>query len=273
MIISAVDENGKVQTETLGYGDIWYFPKGVAHTVHGLAEDNEYLLVFDDGNFDKPGTTFNIDDWLSKTPRHILAKNFGVPESVFSRLPSTNPYIKNGSLSTSEVVPGSAGTLNGDESFVWRTFQHPPEKIAGDGGKFYKIDSTNFKASKTLAATFVILKPGGLRELHWHPNAQEWLYFHKGEAKATVFTGNGNARTIDFRAGDTAVFPDNSGHYIENTGTEDLIWIEVYKSDRVADISLQQWLALTPADIVANVLNVNIEFVETLKKEKLVLIA
>lgn len=62
-------------------------------------------------------------------------------------------------------------------------------------------------------------------------------------------------------------------HYIENTGTEDLIWIEVYKADRVADISLQQWLALTPADIVANVLNIDINFVETLKKEKLVLIA
>jgi hypothetical protein len=62
-------------------------------------------------------------------------------------------------------------------------------------------------------------------------------------------------------------------HYIENTGDEDLVWIELYKSDRVADISLQQWLALTPADIVANVLNVDIDFVETLKKEKLVLIA
>ena len=62
-------------------------------------------------------------------------------------------------------------------------------------------------------------------------------------------------------------------HYIENTGDKDLIWIEVYKSDRVADISLQQWLALTPADVVANVLNIDIEFVETLKKEKLVLIA
>jgi hypothetical protein len=64
-----------------------------------------------------------------------------------------------------------------------------------------------------------------------------------------------------------------ASHYIENTGTEDLIWIEIYKADRVADISLQQWLALTPADIVANVLNVPIDFVDSLKKEKQVLIA
>lgn len=63
-------------------------------------------------------------------------------------------------------------------------------------------------------------------------------------------------------------------HYIENTSeTEDLVWIEVYKSDRVADISLTQWLALTPADIVAATLNVSTSFVESLKKEKQVLIA
>lgn len=104
------------------------------------------------------------------------------------------------------------------------------------------------------------------------PQAEEWLYFHQGKAQATAFIGNGNARTIDFQAGDTAVFPDNSGHYIENVGDEDLVWIEIYKSDRVADIPLTQWLALTPADIVANVLKVPIDFARSLKKEKPVLI-
>jgi oxalate decarboxylase len=63
-------------------------------------------------------------------------------------------------------------------------------------------------------------------------------------------------------------------HYIENTSdTEDLVWIEIYKSDRVADIPLTQWLALTPADIVAQTLKVPISFVEKLKKEKQVLIS
>lgn len=66
---------------------------------------------------------------------------------------------------------------------------------------------------------------------------------------------------------------DTCSHYIENVGTDDLIWIEIYKSDRVADISLTQWLALTPADLVANVLKVPLEFAKSLKKEKQVLIA
>lgn len=59
------------------------------------------------------------------------------------------------------------------------------------------------------------------------------------------------------------------GHYIENTSdTEKLVWLEFYKSDRVADISLAQWLALTPADTVATTLKVDIEVVQNIKKEK-----
>ncbi|KAF5550126.1 oxalate decarboxylase [Fusarium phyllophilum] len=273
VLISAVDEFGRYQEEVLNYGDIWYFPKGAAHTVQGLADENEYLLVFDEADFDKIGTTFMVDDWINHTPKSILAKNFGVNASVFENVTSPNPYILPGTPTRRNVTDGPAGKLSGNSSFVYRTFQHDPEKIGGTGGNFWKIDSTNFPASKTLAATFVTLKPGGLRELHWHPNAEEWLYFHQGTARATVFIGNAAARTFDFSAGDTAAFPDNSGHYIENTSEdEDLIWIEVYKSDRVADISLTQWLALTPPDVVAQTLNVSIGFVESLKKEKQVLI-
>ena len=50
-----MDENGAYTAETLNYGDIWYFPKGAAHTIQGLADENEYLLVFDESDFDKIG--------------------------------------------------------------------------------------------------------------------------------------------------------------------------------------------------------------------------
>jgi oxalate decarboxylase len=217
-------------------------------------------------------TSFNLDDWIAKTPKHILAKNFGVPESVFANIPSPNPYITNSTLSTLDVTGGN-GELTGNSSYVYHTFQHPSEDVPGGGGLFYKIDSTNFPIAKTIASTFVVLEPKGLRELHWHPTGEEWLYFHEGHARATVFIGSGNSRTFDFSTGDTAVFPDNSGHYIENTSeTQNLTWIEIYKSDHVADVSLTQWLALTPADIAAAILKLPIEFVENLKKEKQVLI-
>jgi oxalate decarboxylase len=61
---------------------------------------------------------------------------------------------------------------------------------------------------------------------------------------------------------------------VENTSeTEKLVWIEIYKSDRVEDISLTQWLALTPPEIVAQTLNISLSVVEGLKKEKQLIVA
>lgn len=168
IIVSGVDQDGKYQIDKLSEGDIWYFPKGVAHTVQGLEDENEFLLVFDDGDFDAVGTTFNIDDWLSHTPKEVLAKNFGLPESTFADIPSPNPYILASTPSTRNVTGGNVAV--GNSSFVYHTFQHKSVPVPGRGGTFYIIDSTNFPIATTIAATYVKLEPKGLRELHWHPN-------------------------------------------------------------------------------------------------------
>ncbi|KAL9610497.1 MAG: hypothetical protein Q9167_004806 [Letrouitia subvulpina] len=266
--VAAVDEKGRNQVDTLQVGDIWYFPKGQAHTIQGLDDENEYLLAFDDGNFDATGTTFNVDDWITHTPKSILAKNFGVDESIFDTVPQKDPYIAKGNVSKPEI-DSPYGKLEGNSSYVYKLSQKDVPPAPGGGGTLAIVDSTNFPIATTIAAAVVNLEPGGLRELHWHPNAEEWLYFHQGTARATIFLGGAIARTFDFSAGDTAVFPDNSGHYIENTSkTERLIWIELYKSDRVADISLTQWLALTPPEIVAETLKIPRDVVDRLKKEK-----
>ncbi|KAI9804387.1 MAG: hypothetical protein M1825_001285 [Sarcosagium campestre] len=268
VLVSAVDENGKSQVARVNEGDIWYFPKGSAHTINGLDDENEYLLVFDEGDFDAKGTTFNVDDWIAHTPKDILAKNFGVNASVFDNTPKVNPYILPTEVSEGKV-DNPNGNLEGNSSYVYYASKENVPEVPGGGGTIQIVDSRNFPISKTLAAAIVTVKPKGHRELHWHPNAEEWLYFHKGKARATVFEGNALARTFDFSAGDTAVFPDNSGHYVENlSDSEDLVWLELYKSDRVADISLTQWLAVTPPDIVAATLNVSRSVVDGLKKEK-----
>jgi oxalate decarboxylase len=76
-----------------------------------------------------------------------------------------------------------------------------PDKVTRSG-EVRIADSSRFKVSKTVAAALVNLKPGGLRELHWHPNADEWNYFIAGTGRMTVFIGGSKARTIDMRAGD-----------------------------------------------------------------------
>ena len=61
-----------------------------------------------------------------------------------------------------------------------------------------------------------------MRELHWHPNADEWQYYVRGRGRMTVFGSRGRARTDEFAAGDVGYVPQGYGHYIENIGSEEL---------------------------------------------------
>lgn len=111
-----------------------------------------------------------IDDWVAHTPKDILAKNFGVDASVFNNVPSTFPYILNGTVSNDTQIVGPAGALVGNSSYVYHARDHKLEDVPGGGGTFRRIDSTTFPVAKTIASGFFTLEPKGLRELHWHPN-------------------------------------------------------------------------------------------------------
>lgn len=109
----------------------------------------------------------------------MLAKNFGVDPSVFDATPRPNPGILNATLGTDRdrnVTGAGQSVKDGSaSSFVYRTLRFPAENVPGGGGVVHKIDSTNFPISTTIAASFVRLKPGGLRELHWHPNVSIYI--------------------------------------------------------------------------------------------------
>jgi oxalate decarboxylase len=58
------------------------------------------------------------------------------------------------------------------------------------------------------------------------------------------------------------------GHYIENTGTTTLRFLELFKSSYYADVSLNQWLALTPPELVQAHLKLDPQTLAALRKEK-----
>lgn len=119
------------------------------------------------------------------------------------------------------------------------------------GGDVRITDSTNFPISKTVAAAHLSIHPGAMREMHWHPNADEWSFFIKGRARVTVFAAEGNARTFDYTAGDVGIVPKNMGHFIENLSEEeDLEVLEIFRADKFEDFSLFQWMGETPQRLV-----------------------
>ncbi|MED1945806.1 MULTISPECIES: oxalate decarboxylase family bicupin [Brevibacillus] len=264
--ITSVDQRGRNFIADIGKGDLWYFPPGIPHSIQGLEEGCEFLLVFDDGHFSDLNT-LSISDWFAHTPKDVLSANFGVPEPAFADIPCEQVYIYQDEVPSpveEDEVESPYGTV--PLPFTHRLLAQRP--LITPGGSVRIVDSRNFPISKTIAAALVELRPGAMRELHWHPNNDEWQYYISGQARMTVFTGNGNARTFDYQAGDVGYVPFATGHYIQNTGTETVWFLEMFKSDRFVDVSLNQWMALTPPELVASNLCVGPELLDGLRKDK-----
>jgi oxalate decarboxylase len=73
--------------------------------------------------------------------------------------------------------------------------------------------------------------PGGLRELHWHPKADEWQDYIKGRGRMGVFGAGARSRTMDLQESDVGYIQQSLLHYIENTRNSDLVLLEMFKSD------------------------------------------
>jgi oxalate decarboxylase len=191
-----------------------------------------------------------------------------VPEAALATLPDDERYIFPAPVPrgpASKAAP--AGRGRAEPRFSHRLLAEEP--IRAPGGTVRIVDSANFPVASTIAAALVEVEPGALRELHWHPNADEWQYYLQGVGRMTVFAAEGRARTFDYRAGDVGYVPFAMGHYVENTGEETLRFLEMFRSDRFADVSLHQWLALTPPALVREHLHVGAAVMRSLRREKL----
>jgi oxalate decarboxylase len=255
--ITALDADGRPFLDDVGEGDLWYFPAGIPHSIQGLADGCEFLLVFDDGGFSE-NATFLLTDWLAHTPPEVIAANLGLDAG---ELPAGERYIFRA------PVPGPP-ERSGDEGPGFSHRLAHQEPLRTRGGTVRIADSRNFPAATTVAAALVEVEPGGLRELHWHPHADEWQYYLEGTGRMTVFAASEAARTFDYRARDVGYVPHAMGHYIENTGAGPLRLLELFRSDRFADVSLEQWLALTPPALVAAHLNLDEGALRGLETEK-----
>jgi oxalate decarboxylase len=231
-------------------------------------------LVFDQGMFSEDNT-FLISEWLAHTPRSVLAKNLGLDDSALAKLPTDELYIFPAELpSTLEQDRSAVGgqKVQSPIQYTFKMQSMAPTKRT-PGGEVRVVDSHNFPASRNIAAGLVTIKPGGMREMHWHPNASEWQFYIAGKARMTVFAPVGNARTMDFNANDVGFVPAVAGHYIENTGDTDLVFLEMFKASEFADISLNNWIRRLPPEMVTSHLNLDRGEIEKIPAEKLSVIA
>lgn len=207
---------------------------------------------------------------MAHTAPEDLALNFGVPAEAFSKIPLHDLYIFQGEMpgpleTDQQQAQGDAGAPPLPSTFALNEVA-PTRQTKGGWVKI--ADSNNFKASKTIAASLVTIHPGGMREMHWHPNGDEWQYFITGEGQLTVFNTGPQAVSQNFRPGDIGYVKKNYGHYIRNTGNTDLAYLEVFRSSYFADISLSDWLTHTPPALVSQHFNIDPTVIAQLPRNK-----
>jgi oxalate decarboxylase len=272
--ITAVNpEDGKSFVNDVGAGDLWLFPGGTPHSIQGLGPDGcKFLLVFNDGNFNE-FDTFLLSDWFAHTPKEVLAKNFNVPESTFDKVPKEKLYIFQGDLPrplAEEQRQAAEGAGDINERLVFRPASMKATKVTA-GGEVKIIDKKLFPVTD-IAAAIVRVKPGGMRELHWHPLTDEWQYYVSGKGRMTLFEAGHAARTMDFEEGDVGYVQVSRPHYIENIGDEDLVFLEVFPNGVYQDISAGQWLAHTPTRLVDEHIHTGEEFLKGIAKQESVIV-
>jgi oxalate decarboxylase len=269
--VTVMNPDGTMFIGDVSEGDLWMFPAGFPHSIQGLGLDGtEFLLVFNQGNFSEDATML-LSEWVAHTPPEVLAKNTGLEASIFGNAPEAPLYIFPG------TVPGSLeqdkAEIGGEQvaskhQYIFHMKSMAPTRES-KGGSVRVVDSRNFPVSKHIAAALVTIKPGGLRELHWHPNASEWQFWIAGKGRMTVFSPVDNARTMDFNANDVGYVPSNAPHYIENTGDTDLVFLETFATEEFMDVSLNQWLRRVPSEMLKAHLNIDRATAMKIPAEKL----
>jgi oxalate decarboxylase len=257
--VAVLNEDGQAFVGDVKEGDLWYFPAGYPHSLQGLGPDGcEFIICFDNGAASEFNTLL-VTDWLAHTPPEILAQNFGVPVDTFAQIPLHDLYIFQGEL---------PGDLAADRAAVKGTKGFPPHPFTFSlgsmgvlrqtrGGEARAADSRNFVVSTTIAAELVTLRPGALRAMHWHPNADEWGYWIKGTGRMAAFNTGPQAVTMDFHPGDIHYIKRQYGHSILNVGDTDVQYVAVFRSPYYAEESLSYWLTHTPPALVAQHLNID----------------
>src|SRR5918996_2733422 len=113
--ITAVDQEGRNFIDDVGPGDLWNFPAGIPHSIQGLDEGCEFLLVFDDGAFSE-NETFLISDWFANIPLDVDKSRYIFQGAVPPEL-------------AADAVPSPAGDVH--TSFTYRMLAQDPIERAG----------------------------------------------------------------------------------------------------------------------------------------------
>jgi len=260
--VTVIDPEGRAEIKDFGPGDVWYFPRGHGHSIQGIGnEECKFILTFDNGYFSE-FSTFSVSDWIAQTQSQVLSKGFGMSKEIFEKFPKKEVYIALG-----KTPPPIESLDMPDPPAMTHKFalsRQTPDITAG--GAFNMVDQKKFPISTTMSGAVLSITKGAMRQLHWHPNSDEWQYYITGRARMTVFGAKGRKITREYGPGDVGYVPQGYGHYIEQLGDEKCEMLAVFNSGTYQEITLAEWLAKTPKYLLETNFGIDPQIVDGLQK-------
>lgn len=193
------------------YVELTLSGSGVPHSLQGLKGGVEFLLVFDDGSFSEDNT-FLASEVFAHNPvsphflrsslselqtnhpdqqKEVLSKNFGgLPLSAWDNIPPGELFIFPGTKAPTDIsaqnIVGSAGLVPTAQSYTYHASLASPNHVT-TGGSVTVIDPLVFPIASKFSAAIVTIKPGAIREIHWHTTSDEWNFFIGGSARIGIY--------------------------------------------------------------------------------------
>jgi oxalate decarboxylase len=263
---TVISPSGQSEISDFVKGDTWFFPRGHGHALQGMGPgEAHFLLGFDNGHFSEFGT-FSITDWIARTPSNVTTRVLNLPAETIAKFPQKELYIGPGFIPATELEDFRDPNLQPMQSSHKYRLDMQPAKVM-EGGEERIVSSKEFPMQTTMTAVKMDLNVGGLREMHWHPHADEWQYYVKGRARMTVFGSHGRIRTEDYGPGNVGFVPQGYGHYIEQIGDEPTELLVLFNSGEYQEISLANWLGGNPDSILQVNFGISKEIADRMPKK------
>jgi oxalate decarboxylase len=270
---TVISPDGQAETDDFQVGDIWYFPKGHGHALECLGNQPcHFLLGFDSGHFSEFGT-FSVTDWLGHTDPGILGRQLNLPATALTNIPKKEVYIGTGHLPPKDTPDDLNPAVPPSQSAHKFRLETMPPTHEFPGGFIKVVSSKEFPIQSTLTAARMDIEPGAFRELHWHPNADEWQFVMSGEGRVTIFGSHGRVKTMPYGPGMVSFVKQGYGHFVENTGTETLRLLILFNAPTYQEILLTSWLAANPGQLVADHFGLSLDQVKKFPKDSSGIIA
>jgi oxalate decarboxylase len=248
-------------TFTVDTGEIVFVPKGYLHHIENINHgETKFAIAF---NHERP-EDIGISGSTGSMTDKILGATFGLESDYFGKFKKSSQDL----LITSRSNPKNATTtyqkIPNYHKFNLKAF---PPTVESRGGTVSLGNANNFGTLSGLVCYLLTLKPKGIREPHWHPNATELDYVISGRGRMTIFSPGDNVDTFEVGAGEIVFIPSAYFHYIENVnGSEDMQFAVFFNHERPEDIGISGALSAYSNEVLASVFGLQPKILDALPK-------